>query len=470
MSFIKFQNVFLHNSEPDTLEISGNLSITNPLNQLTIGPWKIKSVNAGVLDANFGNNGIIDTNFSMNYSVSTSLVIDKQNNIIIGGSEFDNNNNNTYAFAKYLPTGQLDTTFGNQGIVITDLSNDNYFYNGFNGPFIFNKIIAVDNNNNIIFSGTVGQQQDYNIVLARYLSNGQIDLSFGVNGYVLTDFSGNDSSQAFSVQVDLCDNIVVAGLDTDSNGNNNYALAKFLPTGMIDLSFGNQGFIVSDFSGNDNSVALSLAIDQQNNIIVAGSNNDSYAFSKYSASGDLIVTIVTNFGYYNDYSAAFSVAIDQQNNIIIGGIQNDNYSSSNYALAKYDQNGDIITSFGDNGTIIADFSGNDYSSGLSVVVDLQNNIIIGGFSNGYYALAKYNQNGVLDTTFGNGGSIITTYSANPSFSIVNSVVIDQQNNIFVSGYEVHYPIINYSIAKYFNSADLVAQMGDGPCYSMIFKY
>jgi uncharacterized delta-60 repeat protein len=466
MSFIKFQNVFLRNSEPNTLEISGNLSITNPLNQLTIGPWKIKSVNSGVLDPNFGNNGIIETDFSMNYSFSTSLVIDKQNNIIIGGSSSDNINN-TYAFAKYLPTGQLDTTFGNQGVVITDLSNDYYFYNG---PFIFNKIIAVDSNNNIIFSGTVGQQQDYNIVLARYLSNGQIDLSFGENGYVLTDFSGNDSSQAFSVQVDLCDNIVVAGLDTDSNGNNHYALAKFLPTGMIDLSFGNQGFIVSNYSGNDNSIASSIAIDQQNNIIIAGTDNDSYAFSKYSASGDLIGTIVTNFGYSYDYSAAFSVAIDQQNNIIIAGIQNDNYSSSNYALAKYDQNGDIITSFGDNGTIIADFSGNDYSLGLSVAVDLQNNIIIGGFSNGYYALVKYNEYGVLDTTFGNGGSIITSYSSNPSFSIVNSVVIDQQNNIFVSGYEFHIDDLNYGIAKYFNSADLVAQMGDGPCYSMIFKY
>jgi hypothetical protein len=218
-------------------------------------------------------------------------------------------------------------------------------------------------------------------------------------------------------------------------------------------------------------------IDQQNNIVVAGVNNESYAFSKYSASGNLIRTVVTNFGYSGDYSTAFSVAIDQQNNIIIGGVQFDenDVNDANYTLAKYDQNGDIITGFGDNGTIIADFSDNNYSLGLSVVVDLQNNIIIGGFSDGFYALAKYSQYGVLDTTFGNGGSIITSYSANPSFSFVNSVVIDKDNNIFVSGYESHYVDNNfytsYGISKYFNSANLVAQFGDnGPSYSMIFKY
>uniref|UniRef100_A0A6C0HY32 Bulb-type lectin domain-containing protein n=1 Tax=viral metagenome TaxID=1070528 RepID=A0A6C0HY32_9ZZZZ len=475
MSFIKFQNVVLNNSDANTLEISGNFSLgssVNYSNYIKIGPWNIKSVGSGVLDPTFGNNGIIDTDFSMNYSISTSLVIDKKNNIIIGGSEF-NNDNASYAFAKYLPTGQLDTTFGNQGVVITDLSNDIYFFNGFfNGPIIFNKIIAIDSNNNIIFSGTVGEQGDYHVVLARYDENGNIDTNFGSSGYVLTDFSGNDSSQEFSVQVDLSDNIVVAGLDTDSNGNNYYALAKYLPTGIIDLTFGNEGFIVSNFSGNDNSSALSLVIDKQNNIVVAGVNNESYAFSKYSSSGNLIRTIVTNFDYSGDYSSAFSVAIDQQNNIIIGGVQFNNLNSDyNYALAKYDQNGDIIISFGDNGTIIADFSNNNYSLGLSVVVDLQNNIIIGGFSDGLYALAKYSQYGDLDTDFGNSGSIVTSYSANPSFSFVNSLAIDEHNNIFVSGYEAHYPDINYGIAKYFNSANLVAQLGDnGPSYSMIFKY
>jgi len=489
---IQFKNVTVNNFDENTVQVGGNLvpsagstytlgSAANSWNELNLGPWTIRAVGSGVLDANFGDNGSIIADISVN-SFSNNTIVDNDNNIIVGAL-FDIDGSSRYGFVKYLPSGQLDVSFGDEGYVITDLSNNiNISSNFFNG-----KIVDVDSSNNIIFSGTVGNSDDYNIILARYLSTGAIDLSFGTNGYVFADFSGNDSSIENAVAIDQQNNIVVVGTDTDASGNTRYALSKYLASGAIDLSFGNRGFVVSDFEVNGlSSFSTSVAIDQQNNIVIGGyegynsGNFIYYALAKYLPSGVIDLSfgnngsVVTTFSS-TDYSAIFSVAIDQQNNIIVAGTDNVNGGGSyNYAIAKYDAYGDILTGFGNNGVVESDFSGNNYSYGLSVAIDQQNNIILGGFVSidlYYYALAKYNDNGVLDTTFGTNGIIYTEFANNVSVSFANSVVIDQENNIIVSGFGFNGNFA-YALAKYFNSGDLVAQLSgqpNAPAYSLIRK-
>ena len=458
-------------------------SPTNSWNQLSLGPWTIRSIPSGTLDTNFGNQGTVVSNAPIP-SYSTNIVIDKDNRVIVGGI-FDVNGYSNYGFVRYLPTGVIDTVFGEQGYVITDISNDfNVSSNFFSG-----KIVTVDTSNNIIFAGTTGFNNQYYVILARYSSSGDIDTTFGVNGYVITDFSGNDSSIETSVALDQQNNIIVVGNNTDSDGNTHYALAKYSANGVIDASFGTNGFVVADFAMNGlSSYANSVAIDQQNNIIIAGysaTNNNGqfyyYALAKYSANGVLDTgfgnggSVVTTFSSI-DYSAAFSVAIDQQNNILVAGVdQVNNINDYNYTIAKYDTYGQIVTGFGNNGVVETDFSGNYSSFALSVVVDQQNNIIVSGFASAdsyslsFYGLSNYDNNGVLDTTFGNNGAILTEFGYNVSISLANSVVIDQQNNILVGGV-VFFPNMNYVLAKYINYVDLVAQLSgqpEGPVYSLI---
>ena len=503
MSFVKLQNCVLENTENDanSVQISGNIlpSTTNTfslgspnkvwnslnLESLKIGPCSITSANAGTLVTSFGNEGKIIADFSFNTdSIATSVVIDQQNNVIVGG--FDFVNNSTYAFAKYFENGQLDTTFGKNGYVVTDLSNDYnifgtqgfdlYLYSSF-------KINAIDNNNNIILSGYIGNYVNYDIFVARFLPNGQIDTTFGTNGIVISDFSGNDSSQEYSVVVDKRNNIIVVGRSyNESDDINYYALARYLPTGVLDASFGNQGTIVNTFSNTDSSVALSVAFDKNDNIVISGIDHNSdtgnsyYALARYLPDGSLDTSfgnegIVINQYFSNSGSLALSLAIDQNNNIVIAG-----FASGQYALARYLPTGSLDYSFGYEGTIVSSFTENSYYSQVNaVVVDVEGNIIIGGFDvNPYnpsvysYVLVKYLPDGQTDISFGDNGMVLTSFNSNNSSSlqIANSIAIDRNNNLIVAGIDWNISDINYAVVKYRNFPDLVGQINGSVAYSI----
>lgn len=503
MSFVKLQNCVLENAENDanSVKITGNIlpSATNTfslgspnkvwnslnLESLKIGPWSITSANAGTLVTSFGNEGKIIADFSFNTgSIATSVAIDQQNNIIVGG--FDFLNNSTYAFAKYFENGQLDTTFGQNGYVVTDLSND---YNIFNNQgfdlYLYTtfKINAIDNNNNIILSGYIGNSGNYDIFVSRYLPNGQIDTTFGTNGIVISDFSQNDSSQQYSVVVDKHNNIIVVGRNYNENDDiYYYALARYLPTGSLDTSFGNQGTILNTFSNTDSSVALSVAFDQNNNIVISGidynSNTDNsyYALARYLPDGSLDTSfgddgIIVNQYFSISDSLALSLAIDQNNNIVIAG-----FANGQYALARYLPTGSLDYSFGYQGTLVSSFTENSYySQANAVVVDVDNNIIIGGFDlNPYnpsfysYVLVKYLPNGQADTTFGDNGMVLTSFDSNNSSSLqlANSIAIDRNNNLLVAGIDWNLSNINYALVKYRNFPDLVGQLNGSIAYSI----
>lgn len=498
MSFVKFQNCILENADENSVQISGNVvpTTTNTYslgsqnqswNSLNIGPWTIASRNAGTLDRTFGDNGTVSADFSMNSaSIATSVVVDNCNNIIVGG--FDIANNSIYAFAKYTNSGILDTTFGNNGIVFTDLSNNNN-YGEFN-IFLYTsfKINAIDSNNNIILSGYVGTiDLSASIFVSRYLPNGQIDTTFGQNGITFANFSGNDGSEEYSVIVDQQDNIIVVGRDYDiSNNIYYYGLARFLPSGILDVNFGNEGTIISNFSENDYSAAISVAIDKNNNIVIAGIANNSAALARYLPTGILDLsfgvqgTVITDFSG-NNSSTAISLAIDESNNIVVAGTVAAGYLDAAYVVTRYLSTGSLDISFGTQGTgiVVTTFNLNDYyAQANSITIDQHNNIIVAGFNINNsntsfvnYTLAKYLPNGTLDNTFGDSGVVVTVFSQNNnnSLHIANSVAIDQNNNIIVSGfYFDYYFSINYALAKYFNNTDLIAQLnGSGVTYSIL---
>ena len=182
-----------------------------------------------------------------------------------------------------------------------------------------------------------------------------------------------------------------------------------------------------------------------------------------------------------DFAIALSVAIDQNNNIVLAGVQSGEFYISAYTVARFLPTGSPDISFGTQGTgiIVTTFSSNaQYSQANSVVIDQQNHIIVAGFdinpsSPSYfsYGLAKYLPNGTLDNTFGDSGVVVTTFSQNnnsSSLQIASSVAIDQTNNIIVAGIDYNINDPNYALAKYTNSADLVAQHnGSGAVYSIL---
>jgi len=347
----------------------------------------------GTLDTTFNTTGIVVTDFVSNgdwHSIANSVTIDQNNNIIVAGY-VEINGSVDYALARYLPTGVLDTTFNNTGTVVTDFVS--------NGESQANSV-TIDQNNNIIVAGYVYNINGEDYALARYLPTGVLDTTFNNTGTVVTDFVSNGESQANSVTIDQNNNIIVAGY-VEINGSADYALARYLPTGVLDTTFNNTGTVVTDFVSNGESQANSVTIDQNNNIIVAGINGSmyisvDYALARYLPTGVLDTTfnntgtVVTDFVSNGD-SKAYSVTIDQNNNIIVAGYVYIN-GSVDYALARYLPTGVLDTTFNNTGTVVTDFVSNGDSRAYSVTIDQNNNIIVAGYVyiNGEdYALARY---------------------------------------------------------------------------------
>ncbi len=72
--------------------------------------------------------------------------------------------------------------------------------------------------------------------------------------------------------------------------------------------------------------------------------------------------------------------------------------------------GDLDTTFGTGGKLTTDFGGND--QGFSVVMQSDGKMVVAGYSDGDFALARYNANGTLDTTFGTGGKVVSDFGGN----------------------------------------------------------
>jgi len=129
-------------------------------------------MSAGRIDTTFENNGsVIYDNPQTN--IIQSMCIQSDNKIVIAGSY----NSNIY-IKRLNPNGDIDTTFGISGEIITSYVL-NPVSNGTNDIIIIQstgKIILLYENNNIIN-------------LIRYNSNGSIDTTFGPNGIINTNLS-----------------------------------------------------------------------------------------------------------------------------------------------------------------------------------------------------------------------------------------------------------------------------------------
>jgi uncharacterized delta-60 repeat protein len=348
----------------------------------------------GDFDTNFGpagSNGLVITDFGR-HDIARSVAINQTTGNIIVSGYTNLNNLNDFALAGYLSNGSLDASFGLNGKVITTLG----------GADVARSVAIDPSNGKIIVAGYTNSPPDF--ALVRYLSNGSLDASFGLNGKVITDFGRNVNDEVNSVAIDPSNGkIIVAGY-TIVNGSLDFALACYTPEGILDASFGSlgNGLVITDFGGNSLDVARSVAINPNGKIIVAGytsSSSNDFALACYTSGGILDASfgslgngkVITNFGATDEGN---SVAINPYGKIIVAGYTNVN-STRDFALACYTPEGILDTSFGpldSNGLVITNFGGSDIASSLAIN-QTNGKIIVAGSTgvtgSNNFALASY---------------------------------------------------------------------------------
>src|SRR5262249_51395919 len=138
-----------------------------------------------------------------------------------------------------------------------------------------------------------------------------------------------------------------------------------------------------------------------------GSN---FAVARYNADGTLDTTfsfdgkVTTDFG---GDDRAFSVAIQADGKIVVAGASLTN-PGDDFALARYNPDGSLDAGFGTGGKVTTAFgSGLDHANACTIQAD--GKIVAVGADGGDFALARYNSDGSLDGTFGTGGKVTTDF-------------------------------------------------------------
>jgi len=391
-------------------------------------------LNYNILDSDFDHDGRVTTDFSGGEDFAYAVAVQPDGKIIVAGYA----DSVDFGIARYNPDGSLDTTFGGDGRVTTDISGDIDHGSG----------VALQPDGKILLAGRAYLGGDCDFALVRYNTDGSLDMSFSGDGKVTTDFSGNlDFGYAIVVQPD--GKIAFAGSTMDDSYD--FALARYNPNGSLDTSFSGDGKVNTNFSIYSADNAYGIILQPDGKLVVAGGTglgNSNFALARYNPDGSLDTTfnsdglVTTDFFGHNDY--AYGVVQQSDGKIVAAGYAATSMGSD-YALVRYNQNGSLDTTFGSNGLVTTDFYGLNGDFGKAVLLMPDNKIVVAGNSGNNFALARYKPDGNLDTAFDTDGKVITDFGG---FDIGTSVTLQLDGKIIVAGYVSIDATYDFGVARY----------------------
>jgi uncharacterized delta-60 repeat protein len=278
-------------------------------------------------------------------------------------------------------------------------------------------------------------------LLVRYNANGSPDAGFGAGGIVTTNFGFEDWTNAVSV---LADGRIMAvgGTIGSSFAPANFAVARYLANGNPDGSFGVGGKVVTDFGGSDYGEGLAVLSDGAfvavGTTLDSGTGDGDFALARYSASGAPDMSfgtggkLTTDFGFGTDDQAEAGSVLGSDGKIVAAGFA---YSPAtgtyDFGLVRYNSDGSLDTGFDSDGLVTANFQGSQEDSARAIATQPDGKTVVAGESSGKFAVARYNDNGVLDKTFGIGGR--ATADVGP-MSSVRGIALQPDGKILVAGF------------------------------------
>lgn len=374
----------------------------------------------GDLDTSFNGTGIVTmtTTGIWTQDVGYDVVVQPDGKIIVVGLSVGS----PYCVILRLESdGQFDPTFGMGGVVTTVVSLD--------GNTCFGGALQADGKIVVTGDSSWGINHRPALTVIRYNQDGTLDGTFNGTGVVTTAIGIISRGNDVVVQPD--GKIVVTGEGND----NDIAVVRYTDDGTLDGGFDGDGIVTTNPGGFWSGSAI--ALQPNGKIVVAATNislpDNLFAVVRYNQNGSLdggfkggiVTTPVT--GSAEGY---FDLALQADGKIVgVGGIRYDPYGSD-FAVIRYTGDGDLDTSF--NGTgIVTTSIGSLGTEAYGVAIQPDGKIIAVGYS-GDIALVRYNNNGNLDTTFHSTG-IVTTSISN-TYDSGEAIVLQPDGKIIVTGY------------------------------------
>jgi uncharacterized delta-60 repeat protein len=363
----------------------------------------------GSLDTSFNSSGKVTTAVGTGTCKAEGVALQDDGKIVVAGYSFNAGGQSCFTVLRYGADGNLDTSFGDSGKVITSVAK--------NGSA---DSVAMQSDGKIVVAGNSfrdGGNNDFGVV--RYNANGTLDTTFNGTGKATADFGAHDLGHSVAVHGD--GRIVVAGYSTKED-KKQCALACFKATGNLDTSFNGTGKVMTNFGGDGDAEGQGVATQSDGKTVVVGyaivGGVQHFAIARYNTDGTLDTSfsgtgrVLTTVGVSG--SNATGVALQKDGRIVVAGYAvNNSGRIYDFACLRCNADGSFDQSFGDHGKVTTDVGDGKASS-----VALQDNkIIVAGSAyngeNNEFAVVRYNADGKLDTSFNRAGSVLTAVGSKP---------------------------------------------------------
>jgi uncharacterized delta-60 repeat protein len=381
----------------------------------------------GSLNPDFGKGGLVTPDFGAEDRAS-AVLIDSTGRIVVGGTHIADGRT-SFLLARLDPaSGALDASFGTGGKVLTAFPPGDYQLTA----------LALLPGGGLVAAGS----NPTSFGLTEYTSGGSLVPAFGSQGRATIDFGQQSSARANAVAVDGAGRIVVAG-----EANANSYLARCVPDGSLDTTFGNNGLIHGPGAARESAAALGL--DGNGRIVVAVNysrlitglppivDHTSAVLRLHGEDGSIDPSFSADTIYH---AATNALIVDGTGHVVIAKMESPGYS--NFELSAFTASGAPDAGFGNGGAVATPILVARPAEGQFDAVQDDGKLLVVGTTvinpagTTVTALARYNTDGTLDPTFGSGGLVIGSELDAP-----NGITLDGKGHVVVSG-TIHY-IVHY---------------------------
>jgi uncharacterized delta-60 repeat protein len=414
----------------------------------------------GTLDPTFGNGGTVSVSLSPAFPADflNALAVQPDGKLVAAGGVNSGGTAGEFAVARFNTDGSLDTGFGTNGSTFTALATvPPGFANG-----TVARGVALQRDGKILLAGYYSAGGGLTHVgLVRYNADGSLDPSFGSGGIVQTAVGSDDYATGVVLQAD--GKIVVVGSVAANGGGSDFAVLRYNPDGSPDTTFGTNGVVETPPPFPTDAFATGVAVRPDGKIVVGGHTSTSggdfhFSVLRYNPDGSLDPSfgsggeVFDNFGPGFSFEGVEALALQADGKIVATGAVLDPSSRVDVALARYNADGSLDTSFDGTGHATLNVNGTN-DSGEAVAVQTNGKIVVAGIYGGpggsSSLTARYNTDGTLDAGFGSGGTAIEKFAQGGNDN-GHALALQADGNIVVAGTSGEgNSVSNFALARYF---------------------
>jgi len=306
------------------------------------------------------------------------------------------------------------------------------------------------------------------IVLA---ASGDLDPTFNggqVTNYIVPADPGRSDIAAGVAIQPIDGKIVAVGYSyVPSAATQDFAVARYNVNGILDNTFSSNGLLITNFNGKD--LAFDIAIQPNRRIVVAGQvcaapntkGACDLAVARYNPDGTLDTSFSGDGKLTTDYGGSSNgskggIAIQPDGKILVGGFMY-NGTDNDFAVYRYNANGSLDTTFSTDGKAKFGFGTGRQDNAEDIILQSNGKILVIGETcnssnvNCDFAILRLNTNGALDKTFNGTGKVRTNMGADDK---AWAVALQSDGRIVVVGGKYTSTLSYFAVARYTTTGQL----------------